>query len=137
MRATLTGAPFRLLVMLAAAALFGCSQRTTTSEPPRAATADTTVTFVDKVWKVSQSSGVAPGTLYVFLSDGSLVITSTNSTPALGTWKRDGAGLTMVEESIAYPVDVLSLSPEEFKIASHNPGGVLEITMVPAATGPR
>lgn len=125
-----------LLVLLVVATLIGCSGRKAPGDQAPTATADTTVMFVDKVWKVSHSTGVQPGTLYVFLSDGSLVITSTNSTPALGTWKRDGAGLTMVEESIAYPVDVLSLTPEKFRIASHNPGGVLEITMVPAATGP-
>ncbi len=32
--------------------------------------------FIDKVWRVSESSAVAPGTLYLFLSEGTLLITS-------------------------------------------------------------
>ena len=38
----------------------------------------------------------------------------------------------MVEEGISYKVDILTLTADEFKILSHNPGGALEITMVPA-----
>ena len=88
--------------------------------------------FINKVWRVSDSSAVAPGTLYVFLSDGTLLITSEHSKPALGTWKHAGGGLTMVEESIPYHVDILNLSAGEFRIRSHNPGGSVEIRMVPA-----
>ena len=40
--------------------------------------------FTNKVWEVSLSIGVAPGMLYAFLSDGTLVITSPNSKPAFG-----------------------------------------------------
>jgi hypothetical protein len=89
--------------------------------------------FINRVWRVSESSAVAAGTLYVFLSEGTLVITSENSKPALGTWKRDGSGLTMVEESIPYKVDILNLSAGEFRIRSNNPGRAVEIRLVPAA----
>jgi hypothetical protein len=91
-----------------------------------------TPTFINKVWRVSESSAVSPGTLYVFLSEGTLLITSENSKPALGTWKRDGSGLTMVEESIPYKVDILNLNAAEFRIRSNNPGGAVEIRLVPA-----
>lgn len=88
--------------------------------------------FINKVWRVSESSAVAPGTLYVFLSDGTLLITSEHSKPALGTWQHAGGVLTMVEESIPYKVDILNLNAGEFRIRSHNPGGAVEIRMVPA-----
>ena len=89
-------------------------------------------TFANKVWRVAEPSAVAAGTLYVFLSEGTLLITSPHSEPALGTWKMDGGVLTMVEESIAYKVDILNLTYNEFRIRSNNPGGSVEIRMVPA-----
>ncbi|MDQ3754823.1 MAG: hypothetical protein M3371_08845 [Acidobacteriota bacterium] len=92
--------------------------------------------FVNKVWRVSRSSSVAPGTLYVFLSEGTLVITSPNSRPALGTWKYEGGALTMVEEGIPYKTDILRLNKDEFRIRSNNPGGAVEITLVPAEGQP-
>ncbi len=88
--------------------------------------------FVNQVWKVSRSSAVEPGMMYVFLSDGTLVITSPHGKPAFGTWKSEGRGLTMVEESIPYKVEILKLSPTEFTIRMHSPGEPLEITFVPA-----
>lgn len=85
--------------------------------------------FVDRVWEVAASASVATGTLYVFLSDGTLVITSTNSQPMLGTWKLENEKLTMVEESIPYQVDILSLSEHELTIRSNNPGSPVEIRL--------
>jgi hypothetical protein len=75
---------------------------------------------------------VAQGTLYVFLSDGTLVITSTNTRAMLGMWTSTGAGgLTMVEESVPYRVEILELSETRFRIRSHNPGGAVEISLAP------
>jgi hypothetical protein len=84
------------------------------------------------VWRVRESSSVALGTLYVFLSEGTLVITSSNSKPALGRWKYEDGALTMVEEGISYKVDILKLSKDEFRIRNNNPGEPVEITLVPA-----
>ncbi|MGH8728851.1 MAG: hypothetical protein ACREV9_12015 [Burkholderiales bacterium] len=81
---------------------------------------------------MSESSGVAAGTLYVFLGEGTLVITSPNSEPAVGTWKYESGVLTMIEEGIPYKVDVLKSSANEFKIKSNNPGEAVEITLLPA-----
>ena len=78
--------------------------------------------FINTVWKVSESSSVALGTLYVFLSDGTLVVASPHGKPTLGKWKDEGGILTMVEEGIPYQVDVLNLERDQFKIRSHNPG---------------
>ncbi len=123
---------FRCLVVGAGLLLAACSSSAPTSAPAPADTA-TPVSFVNKVWRVAESTTVAQGTLYVFLSDGTLVITSANSKPLLGTWTSTGAGsLTMVEQAIPYRVDILELSTAQFRIRSHNPGEPVDITLVPA-----
>jgi hypothetical protein len=48
---------------------------------------------------------VARGTLYVFLSDGTLVITSPQTRPLVGAWKKTDHGLVRVEEP-GKPVDI-------------------------------
>ncbi len=120
------------LLLTAVLLLSACSERSTPSEPPPQAAAESAVGFVNRVWTVSQSSSVTPGTLYVFLSDGTLVITSPHDKPALGIWRDETGVLTMVEQGLPYQVDVLSLSQDEFKIRSHNPGQPAEITLIPA-----
>jgi hypothetical protein len=108
------------------------SKSSSTSLPPAAGP----VSFVNRVWKVAESSAMTPGQLVVFLSEGTLVFASTQGTPAFGTWTYDGQRLTMVEEGISYPVDILSLSASELRIRSHNPGGVVETRFVPADDDP-
>jgi hypothetical protein len=107
--------------------LVGCSTRGAAPEGGDAAAG-----FVNKVWQVSGSTGVAPGTLYMFLSEGTLLIASPNGKPALGTWKHYGGTLTLVEEGIPYKTDILHLSATEFRIKSNNPGQPVETTLVPA-----
>jgi hypothetical protein len=94
------------------------------------------VGFVNRVWTVEASSSVSPGMMYVFLSDGTLVITSPNSRPAFGTWKDENGKLTMVEESLPYAVDVLALDANRFRIRVRNPGEPVEITFVRAEMPP-
>ena len=88
---------------------------------------------MNRVWSVSRSSAVEAGTLYVFLSDGTLVITSPHAKPLVGQWKRSGAGLVLTEESIAYRTEILELGPGSFAIRSHNPGEPVDIWLVPAS----
>ena len=110
----------------------GCSSAVpseqTSTEPRRAAPS-----FVNRVWSVQSSNAVAPGQLYVFLSEGTLVIASPNGTPALGTWKQQDQTFTMVEEDIAYAVEILELTQDRFRIRMLNPGEPVEMTLVPAA----
>ena len=113
-----------------------CSGGGGTDERRPAEVSGATPSFVNRVWRVSESSGVAPGTLYVFLSEGTLLVTSPNSKPALGSWKYEGGALVMVEESIPYKTDIVGLSAGEFRLRSHNPGGSVEITLVPAEVAP-
>ena len=80
---------------------------------------------------------MASGQLYVFLSEGTLVIASAGGTPAFGRWSRTGEGLTMVEEGRSYPTDIVSLTADEFRIRSHNPGQPVDIRLVPADRDPQ
>ena len=121
----------RPLIVASALLLAGCP-RPAAAPPPRASLAAAPVGFVNRVWKVEKSSSVSPDTMYVFLSDGTLVVTSPQGKPSLGTWKSDAGKMTMVEEGLSYPVDVLTLDAGRFTIRSHNPGEPVDIEMVPA-----
>jgi len=120
-----------IAIALTAALLSGCGERSAPAASPPTGT-KAAAGFVNKVWTVRESPGVAAGTLYVFLSEGTLVITSPHSRPALGKWTYDQKTLTMIEDGIPYKVEILSLTADEFRILSHNPGGALEIALVPA-----
>lgn len=90
------------------------------------------VSFVNRVWQVAESKDVEPGQLYVFLSESTLVMASPHGKPAFGSWSYDGTSLRMIEEGIPYDVDIVSLTADEFRIRSHNPGGTVEMRLVPA-----
>jgi len=118
-------------IVAAAAILSACSRPPAAAPPPAERPG-----FVNRVWRVERSTAVSPGTLYVFLSDGTLVVASPNGKPSLGTWKREVGKLTMVEEGITYAVDILRLDAGRFAIRSHNPGEPVDIEMVPAPSPP-
>ena len=99
------------------------------AEPPPAEAA---VSFVNRVWVVAESKQVERGALRVFLSDGTLVMTSPNSKPAFGQWRSAGGRLTINEEGRNYPVDILALSERAFRIRINGPGEPVEILFVPA-----
>ena len=61
--------------------------------PAEPAPAEKAVSFVNRVWVVAESKQVERGALRVFLSDGTLVMTSPNSTPAFGQWRSEGGRL--------------------------------------------
>lgn len=92
--------------------------------------------FVNRVWRVADSNAVAAGQLYVFLSEGTLVIAAPTGTPSLGTWSRDGDGLTIVEEGRPHRVEVLNLTHDEWRVRVHSPGEPVDIRLVPAGDGP-
>lgn len=94
------------------------------------------VSFINKVWSVGDSNAVAPGQLYVFLSEGTLVIASATGTPSFGQWKEEGGELTMIEEGRPALVDVLNLTATEFKLRIHGPGEPVDMTLVPAPAAP-
>lgn len=100
------------------------------SAAPAAAAPDSTPAFVNKLWKVSQSSGGEPGALRVFFADGTMLMTSSHSTPALGRWQYRGDTLTLIEEGIPYPATVQRLQADTFAITLRSPGEPLDITFV-------
>jgi len=104
---------------------------TTQATAPTAATVP--AAFVDRVWRVRESSAVAPGTRYSFLGDGTLVIEGAGGPPGYGRWAHRNGALTMTEEGIAYPVDILAIDADGFEIRSHNPGEPVTIAFEPAA----
>jgi hypothetical protein len=97
---------------------------------------ETRPAFVDKVWRVEAGGTVEAGTTYAFLDGGRLVVDAPHGTPMTGSWAYVDGKLTMTEEGIAYPTDIVSLDASHFTIRSHNPGGVVEIAMVAAADAP-
>ena len=90
---------------------------------------DASPAFVDTVWRVQPGSGVEAGTTYTFLRDGTLRIEAPHGTPAQGQWRYADGKLTMIEEGIAYPIDIVSLDATRFVLRSHNPGGAVDIAM--------
>jgi hypothetical protein len=95
-----------------------------------------TTAFVDKVWRVAPSSAQQPGTTYTFLSGGALVIDAPGGTPMTGAWRQVDGRLTMVEEGIAYPTDIVELDAVHLVLRSHNPGGTVLIPLVAAPGEP-
>ena len=97
---------------------------------------DTTPAFVDKVWRVEAGGTVEAGSTYAFLDGGTLVIDAPHGTPTTGAWAYADGKLSMTEEGITYPTDIVSQDASHFTIRSHNPGGVVEIAMVAAPDVP-
>ncbi|MCX5752264.1 MAG: hypothetical protein NTW97_01325 [Candidatus Krumholzibacteria bacterium] len=90
--------------------------------------------LVNKVWAVADSPGGPSGDLYVFLSEGTLVIASAEAArPIVGRWSWDGHRLTMSETSMPYRADILSLTDTEFRFrATYDSLGSGEFLLVPA-----
>ena len=87
---------------------------------------------MNRVWTVAESPQVAAGDTRVFLSDGTMVLSGPNSTPAFGTWRVTNGALTITEEGREYPVDVLELTGDVFRIRIRGPGEPVEIRFAPA-----
>jgi hypothetical protein len=113
-----------LFVVFAISALL-LTTRCSDSVSPAAATPR----LVDVVWKVQTSTSVARGTLYVFLSEGTLVITRPGDVPMMGNWTQTPDGLTMLEQGISYRTEVLSLTHDALHLRSYNPGPPVDISL--------
>jgi heat shock protein HslJ/uncharacterized membrane protein len=134
------------VVFISALAVTAC-ERTDKSQPAAAPVAESAPaanqvpaqagrSFVNKVWEVTESPQVERGSLRVFLADGTLVLASPNATPAFGIWRFDDGRLTIIEEGLEYPTDILALSESEFRIRMHSPGEPVEIRFAPAKQTP-
>ena len=93
-----------------------------------------TPAFAGKVWRVVDSGGVAVGMRYAFLADGTLVIEDpAGNPPGYGTWTYTDGKLSIEEEGVAYPTDVVHVDTHRLELRSHNPGGTLGIKLEHAA----
>jgi len=115
------------------------------TEPPPPATTEPAVaplpaakaeSFVNRVWEIAESPQADAGALRVFLSDGTLVMTSPNATPAFGSWRYADDRLTIIEEGQEYLTDILELTDSAFRIRMHSPGEPVEIRYAPAKQPP-
>lgn len=93
---------------------------------------DAPAVFVNRVWVVAESKHVAPGSLRVFLAEGTLVMASPYDRPALGRWQYEDESLTITEEGLDYDVEILELNEYAFRIRIHSPGEPVEILFEPA-----
>lgn len=90
--------------------------------------------FVGKVWRVVESGGVAVGTRYTFLADGTLVIEApAGNPPGYGKWTYADGKLSIEEEGMSYPTDIVHSDANRLELRSHNPGGTLDIKLEHAA----
>jgi len=121
------------LLFLALAA--SCS-RQTNAPPPIVAKGPTesVPSFVNRVWRVASSTTAepAPGTLYAFLSDGTLLVTSSTTKASLGMWTYKNNVLTVVEEGHPQPGEVLKLDNQGLSIRLKTQGEPVEITFLRA-----
>ena len=92
-----------------------------------------TEVFTNRVWRVSESTEVPSGTLYVFLSDNTMLITPPGAAaPVLGRWHAAGGGLVLIEEGFRFATDIVEMGEERFVIRVHREGSSVDIAMVPA-----
>jgi hypothetical protein len=110
--------------------LLACSPPSPPAQQTSSAAVDSVPAFTNRIWKVSRSSGVEPGALYVFLSDSTLLIASAHGTPLVGRWTYRGDTLTLVEEGIPHRATA-RLAGAEFGIRFVDRGAPLEITFTP------
>ena len=87
--------------------------------------------FANRIWKVAKGSEGDPGTFYVFLSDGTMLIASRHGTPALGTWHYSGEVLTLVEEGLPHHATVMQATPDTLAIRVAGSGEPVAMTFVP------
>jgi hypothetical protein len=110
----------------------GTSGATQAAPAPKGAAEQAPVPdFANRAWKVAKGSEGDPGTFYVFLSDGSLLVTSPHGKPSLGTWHYSGEVLTMVEEGLPHQATILRTTPDTFAISVAGSGKPVLLTFVP------
>jgi heat shock protein HslJ/uncharacterized membrane protein len=120
-------------------ALGGCERAPPTPAPAEAPapiepddSAQARPSFVNRVWAIDEATGTETGALRVFLADGTLVMTSPGATPAFGSWRYADGRLTIVEEGLEYPTEILELGEDRFRIRMLSPGDPVEIRFEPA-----
>jgi hypothetical protein len=100
-----------VIVLVSVLGLGACATAArSTGEAPRG--------LVDRAWLIVAPPGRAPGSLYVFLSDGTLLMTSCVETYRLATWRWSGDGrLEVTEDPITrYTARVLVIEERDLTL---------------------
>ena len=128
-------------VVIAALAV-GCRapQDGTTPTPARSpAAADATVgpavgPLVNTVWRITSPEGRPPGSFYLFLPNGTLVMTSCVETYRLATWRSETTDrLTIVEDTaVGYTADIQALSGDSLSLRLNLRSEQIDLTFEPA-----
>lgn len=126
----------RCLVVLALA-LCACSSGPRSDAPDQTAQAPTIparsleTRLSNKVWLVSQPTDRAPGSMYIFLSDGTLMMTSCVETYRLATWRSEGQGRLLVTEDpgTSYQVNVLEVAERDLRLRFELRNDTFELTL--------
>lgn len=84
--------------------------------------------FVNRVWRVTSSPTVSPGSLYAFLSDGTLVVTSPSTKAVLGMWTYKGNILLLIHSGVPLYADIVKLDAMELQIKTKAPANPIEIS---------
>ncbi len=93
--------------------------------------------LIDKVWRVTAPEGRPPGSFYVFLSNGTLIMTSCVETYRLAQWTLEPpASLTITEDPITrYGADIVRIDERSLalrlKLRNENIDLALELADTP------
>lgn len=144
-----------VLVACAAVSVGACQQAPAPPRPPAAAEApavpevpvapsapaaarqdETTPPFVGRVW-VSTDVGVAPGTLRIFLPDGTMLMDSCGEGYRLARWRSTGEnGVEWDEDTARIEAEVLEATPVSLRLRLALRGGESRDESYRSATAP-
>ena len=90
--------------------------------------------LVSTVWRSTNPTGRPLGSFYLFLPNGTLVMTSCVETYRLATWRAESANrLTIVEDTeVEYTADIQALSEDSLSLRLHLRSEQLDLTFEPA-----
>jgi len=99
--------------------LCGCGNPSVDPQPQRSPSSEVPPAFVGKTW-VSTDSAAAPGTLRIFLPDGTLVMGSCSETYRLALWRTiDAHRIEWQEDSARIEADVTQPISNELRLRLH------------------
>jgi hypothetical protein len=107
-------------VLLSVLLAFACTSDPGSSLPPGEPRAPE---FVGKVW-VSTDASAAPGTLRIFLADGTLVMDSCFETYRLARWRSiDDRRIAWTEDTASIEAEITQLTRDDLRIRLQLAGG--------------
>jgi hypothetical protein len=116
-----------VFVLFALWCLASCSQRkgstdqpagTDAAQPTAPSPSTTESRLANKVWLITAPPGRAPGSLYIFIGGGTLMMTSCVETYRLATWQLQGDDRLLVSEDPAtsYFVRVIDVGERDLRL---------------------